>query len=400
MHIIVSKLWQFKLPLTLLAIISFAILVGPMLPVPVQSMLYAVSLTLKELLIFALPFIVFSLILTSIVHLKSGAVKLILLLIPLMCLSNFIATWLAYFGGNYIIQQADLKVVTEMGTKALIPAWNLVLPTWIGTQYAMLAAIVLGLVCSWVKPFTAPCQSVAGVFNKITIFILNRLVIPMLPFMILGFVIKMRYEDILQDIMSNYAYIFSMVALLQTLYIFPWYIILARFKASVWLEYFKNMIPPFITGFSTLSSAATMPLTLIATRKNVHDPDIVNFVIPSTVNFHLVGDCLAMPIFSMALMLMFGFPLPTMSQWLVFSLYYTAARFSAAAIPGGGAIVIWPLLISQFNFNSDMLALIYTLNLVYDPMITAMNIMSNGAFAILFNKIFHWTKKPEVVELS
>lgn len=394
MRVIVKKLWQFKLPLTLLGIILFAVLIGPMLPEEMQRFLYAISLTLKELLVFSLPFIVFSLILTSIVHLKQGAIKLILLLIPLMCLSNFIATWIAYFAGNGILQHATLSVVTELTTKTLVPTWDLVLPSWISTKYAMLIAMGLGLLSS--AYFAETGQKIAGFCNKITVFILNKLVIPLLPLMILGFVIKMQYEDILRELMNNYAYIFSMVALLQVLYVFPWYMVLAKFKTSLWFEYLKNMVPPFITAFSTLSSAATMPFTLIATRKNVHDPDIVNFVIPSTVNFHLVGDCLAMPIFSMALMMSFGFPLPTLSQYLVFSLYYMVARFSAAAIPGGGAIVIWPLLISQFGFTADMLALTHTLNLVFDPMITAMNVMGNGAFAILFSKAYHWHKKPEV----
>lgn len=390
MRIIVNKLWQFKLPLMLVAIILFAVLIGPLLPEAVQSFLYAISLTLKESLIFALPFIVFSLILTSIVHLKQGAIRLILLLIPLMCLSNFIASWLAYFAGNAILQQASISVVTELTTKTLEPTWDLSFPSIISTKYAMLLAMGIGLICSFY--FAAQGQKIATVLNKITVFILNKLVIPLLPLMILGFVIKMQYEDIFTELMSNYAYIFSMIALLQICYIIPWYIVLAKFKSSIWLTYLKNMVPPFITGFSTLSSAASMPFTLIATRKNVHDPDIVNFVIPSTVNFHLIGDCLAMPIFSMALMMSFGYPLPTLSQYFVFSLYYMVARFSAAAIPGGGAIVIWPLLISQFGFTADMLALTHTLNLVFDPMITAMNIMGNGAFAILFNKIYYWTK--------
>lgn len=395
MQIILNKLWQFKLPITLLVIILFAILIGPLLPDALQSLLYAISLSLKELLVFALPFIVFSLMLTSIVHLKQGAIRLILLLIPLMCLSNFISAWLAYFAGNVILKQASITVVTEIAARSLVPTWDLQLPTWISTKYAMIIAMFLGLLSA--AYFVETGQKIANFCNSITVFILNKLVIPLLPLMILGFVIKMQYEDVLTALMQNYAYIFSMVALLQILYIIPWYIVLAKFKTSVWVTYLKNMIPPFITGFSTLSSAASLPFTLIATRKNVHDPDIVNFVIPSTVNFHLVGDCLAMPIFAMALMLSFGYPLPTLSQYLVFSLYYVIARFSAAAIPGGGAIVIWPLLISQFGFTADMLALVHTLNLVFDSMITSMNIMGNGAFAILFNKIYHWSKSSKPV---
>lgn len=390
MRVIMNKLWQFRLPITLLVIILFAILIGPLLPDAVQGVLYAISLTLKELLIFALPFIVFSLLLTSIVHLKQGAIRLILLLVPLMCISNFIAIWIAYFAGKGILQQASISVVTEISARTLEPTWDLSLPIWISTKYAMITSMVFGLLSTAYFPTTG--QRVAHFCNKITVFILNRLVIPLLPLMILGFVVKMQYEDVLTTLMHNYAYIFTMVGVLQILYIFPWYIVLAKFKTKVWVEYLKNMVPPFITGFSTLSSAATMPFTLIATRKNVKDADIVNFVIPSTVNFHLIGDLLAMPIFAMALMISYGYPLPTMSQYLVFSLYYVVARFSAAAIPGGGAIVIWPLLISQFNFTADMLALVHTFNLVFDSMITSMNIMGNGAFAILFNKIYYWSK--------
>lgn len=392
MRIIFNKLWQFKLPLILLAIIVFAIVVGPILPVKVQSFLYALSLTLKEALVFILPFIVFSLILTSIVHQGQGALRLILLLLPLMCFSNFIATIVAYFAGEAILNKASLTLVTNLATKTLMPTWDLEFPTWISTKYAMIFAMGLGLLFS--VYFVDVGQRISNRLHKITVFILNRLVIPLLPFMILGFVVKMQYEDILDTIADNYAYIFSMVALLQILYIFPWYIILAKFKTSIWLNYLKNMIPPFITGFSTLSSAATMPFTLIAARKNLHDPDVADFVIPSTVNIHLIADCLAMPIFAMAIMLSFGYKFPGFGEYLIFSLYYVLARFGAAGIPGGGAIILWPLLISHFGFTSDMLALVYTLNLVFDPMITAMNISANGAFAILFNKLYHCTKKP------
>lgn len=393
MRRIVNKLWQFKLPVMLVAIIIFAAAVGPFMSVQLQSLLYAVSLTLKELLVFVLPFIVFSLIMSSIVHLKQGAVRLILMLIPMICLSNFIAIWIAYFAGDVIVHKAGLAVISEISTRSLMPAWDLILPEWLSCKYAMILAMATGLLSS--AYFSSQGQRVANYLNKITVFILNRLVVPLLPIMILGFVIKMQYDDILEELVHNYAYIFATVALLLVVYVLGLYIVINKFKTKVWVNNLKNMLPPFITAFSTLSSAATMPFTLIATRKNVDNEDIVNFVIPSTVNFHLIGDCLAMPIFSMAIMLSFGYELPTMSEYFIFSIYYTMARFSVAGIPGGGAIVIWPLLKAQFGFTSDMLALVQTLNLMFDPIITAMNVMANGAFAILFNNIYRMGKQPK-----
>ncbi|HSX19806.1 MAG TPA: hypothetical protein VLG38_01625, partial [Gammaproteobacteria bacterium] len=196
MRIIINKLWQFKLPLTLLAIILFAIWVGPLLPDSMQSLLYAISLTLKELLIFSLPFIVFSLLLNSLVHMKQGAIRLIVLLIPLMCISNFIATWIAYFAGDVILHKANLSVVTEIATKELHPTWDLNFPPLVGPLYAILLAVLLGLSTA-IKPlqdsrFVLYVLAIARVCNKITIFILNRIVLPLLPLMILGFVVKMQ----------------------------------------------------------------------------------------------------------------------------------------------------------------------------------------------------------------
>lgn len=394
MRFIINKLWQFKLPVTLISIIALALVVGPHLPVQVQSFLHFLSLTVEKFLLFALPFIIFSLILSSLVHLKGGgALKLVLVLLPLMCLSNYIAIWIAYFAGDVIVRNADLMVLTEISTRNLEPTWHFSFPHWLTAPQAMIAAVIFAFLSS--KYFPRQGQKISQILSKITVFILNKIILPALPLMILGIVIKMQYDGILHDMAQGYAFIFMTVALLQITYIVATYFLINKFKIKDTLTNLKNMFPALITAFSTMSSAITMPLTLIATRKNVHDPDVVNFVIPSTVNFHLIGDCLAMPIFSLAIMYSFGYEFPTFSQYLIFSIYYLLARFSAAGIPGGGALILMPLLDSQFHFTSNMLGLIPTMNLVFDPMITAMNVLANGAFAILFYKTYRNLKNVE-----
>jgi len=392
MRIIINKLWQFKLPLMLVGIILFAAFVGPSLPESVQSCSYAISLSFKEVLLFALPFIVFSLILSSIVHLKSGAFRLIVLVIPLICISNFIAIWVSYAAGLLIIKQASLTVLSNVAERSLAPLWELSLPGWLPTKYAMVLAMVFGLLAARFCPATG--QKIANILNKITAIILTRIIIPFLPLMILGVVFKMQYDGVLGDVVNNYAFIFLAATLVQIVYVVGLYIIINKFNPKVWISQLKNMVPPFITAFSTMSSAATMPLTLIATRKNVHDPDVVNFVIPMTVNFHLIGDLLVMPAFSLAIMSSFGYQLPGIADYFIFSMYYMVARFSVAAIPGGGVFVLWGLLESQFHFTADMLGLVQTINLLFDSMITGFNVLCNGIFAVLFAKIYHfWVGK-------
>ena len=67
-----------------------------------------------------------------------------------------------------------------MATKTLMPTWDLKLPAWLATKYAMLLAMGLGLLSS--AFFAETGQKVAHVLNNITVFILNKLVIPLLSF--------------------------------------------------------------------------------------------------------------------------------------------------------------------------------------------------------------------------
>ena len=65
-----SNIWKFKLPIILVAIITFAVCAGPILPLTAQMFLYSASETFNDLLTFALPFIIFSLIFSSVINLE------------------------------------------------------------------------------------------------------------------------------------------------------------------------------------------------------------------------------------------------------------------------------------------------------------------------------------------
>ncbi|HRE32595.1 MAG TPA: cation:dicarboxylase symporter family transporter, partial [Candidatus Berkiella sp.] len=144
--------------------------------------------------------------------------------------------------------------------------------------------------------------------------------------------------------------------------------------------------PATIAGFSTMSSASAMPLTILATQKNAKHSDFACSIIPITVNVHLIGDCFAIPILAYAILKSYGAPEPLLIQYLIFSGYFVLAKFSVAAVPGGGIFVMLPILESYLGFNSPMLALITALYLLFDPFITAANVLGNGGFATFLDK--------------
>ena len=123
------------------------------------------------------------------------------------------------------------------------------------------------------------------------------------------------------------------------------------------------------------------------------NPDLARSVIPATVNIHLVGDCFAIPIFALAILVSFQGGLPSLEHYALFTFYFVMAKFAVAAVPGGGVLVMLPVLEKYLGFSAPMLSLITALYVIFDPLITAANIMGNGAFAMGFSKLYAKTEK-------
>lgn len=249
----------------------------------------------------------------------------------------------------------------------------------------MLLGIVIGLIFSFIKvpKITNLAQ---GMRHYVTVF-LQKAFIPLLPLYVFGFILKMEYEGTLTILVKNSGHIFGLLCVLTIAYISMLYFIASGFRIRRCFELIRNMIPAGITGFSTMSSAATMPVTLEATEKNTGDEQFADLVIPTTVNIHLLGDALAIPIMALAVLSLSGMPLPTWEDYLLFTLYFCIAKFSVAGIPGGGIIVMLPILQKYLHLTPEMASLMTTIYIVQDPIFTSANVMGNGAFAILVRKI-------------
>jgi Na+/H+-dicarboxylate symporter len=196
-------------------------------------------------------------------------------------------------------------------------------------------------------------------------------------------------------IIKDYAAIFGMVALAQLTYLVLVFFALNDFNLRATLGAMKNFLPAAIAGFSTMSSAAVMPLTIEGAAKNASNKDLARAVVPCTVNIHLLGDCIAIPIFAYAMMKSFAMPEPALFAYVVFVCYFVLAKFSVAAVPGGGIIVMLPILESHLGFTPEMLSLMTALYILFDPVVTCANVLGNGAFSKLIDKIMLKRKRPE-----
>lgn len=381
-----------KLPIILVMMIVLSLIVQPLIPPSAIAFLYAISLTLKSMIGSLLPFIIFGLLFKTAMQLSKKASVLILLLLALVIASNYASTLISY-GVGTLIYHFDFAMHMPSNDSALEPAWIFELPKLIPNNWAMFLGLALGLLSGRFIPKKA--EEISAILEK-GVNTLLKIILCAVPVFIFGFVLKMQHDKVLILLLRNFTLIFACIGIAVFSYVAFLYAAANRFQKDGFFRSIKNMLPAAITGFGSMSSAAAMPLTLIGAEKNAKNKDLARSIIPATVNIHLIGDCFAIPIFAFAVMKNFGMDEPSLIAYLVFAGYFVLAKFSVAAIPGGGILVMLPILESHLGFNAEMLSLITALYILFDPVITSANILGNGAFAMGVSSAV----KEELVEVE
>ncbi len=386
------KFKNFAMPLIFLGALVLSIVAEPVLPGQIKSTLYAVSLTIKEILVFFLPIVIFALVTNSIARLGSRALKYIVIILPLICCSNFCNTMLSYLtfrtflSGNWSLTSAAQSV------EQLNPAFSLHLPTLVSNDIALISGVILGLLFGIVK--RKEVGAIARCLEKISTLFFKCL-IPIMPLFIVGTAIKLQHDGILTTILTRYLPVMATFAITAFGIVMLQLMVLSRMNFSKVAEYIRNLIPALIAAFGSASSVAAMPLSIKAAEKNVDESENADIIIPSTVNIHLVGDCFFIPMVALAVMVSFAKEMPDMGTYLLFALHFVLAKFAVAAVPGGGVLVMIPIMQKNLGLNAEMLGIVTAIYVLFDPIITTCNVAGNGSLAILFDRIVSKKRKTE-----
>ena len=376
-----------SLPVQLIIAILAAFLLSDVFNLEALRFFFSISCSLKEILMGVLPFVIFSYITAAILSMEQRAPWLIFSILALVTLSNAFTVLVSYGVGVSLLPLLTFGNTSSLSAiqDTVTPLFSLHIPEILAPDQSLLLGIVVGLIFSFIKvpAVTTLAQSMR---HYVTVF-LQKAFIPLLPLYVFGFILKMDYEDTLMILIKNSGHIFGLVWIFIVVYLALLYFIVSGFRLSRFFELVRNMLPAGITGFSTMSSAATMPVTLAATEKNMGDDQFADLVIPTTVNIHLMGDALAIPILALAVLSLSGLPLPTFENYLLFVVYFCLAKFSVAGIPGGGIIVMLPILQKYLGLTPEMASLLTTIYIIQDPIFTSANVMGNGAFALLVRKV-------------
>ena len=354
-----------------------------------------ISVCLRESLVFILPFLLFSFIAVALSAIPREGMLFVLGLMAVVFVSNFMNIMISGIVGFCILSGNQSKEIIESSVNFL-PFFELNLPIIASTSHALLAGIAVGFFNS-LYPNKTITFVIETIHSWVMIF-MKKFFVPLLPIFVSGFLLKLFAEGKMTGFVTENSTIYLKVFGFLFCYLSLWLFIAASFKRDRIIEILQNTFPAIVTAFSTMSSAAALPLSLEAAEKNTKDKVLADAVMPLTLNFHMVGDTIIVPILAMLVLLAFNHPLPTIHQFILFGIFFVLNKFAGGGVPSGTIMVTVPVLKQYFGFDDSMTAFIIALYGVIDPIATSGNVAANNFFVIIFQKIRKTIKKTNFLK--
>lgn len=371
---------------TLLVLFSYVI-VASFLPPLTNQILYSISLTIKDALIWIMPLTVGFFIANAVTSFERRAPFFIVLVLIFEACSNFSSVWYAY--GTAHIASGFVSTGEAVALKGNFSAlWHLPFtrPSWWSAEKGSIVGLLLGCVTAFNPKIFLKHLIVNG---KNTIeWILTKVFARLIPVFVLGFAAQMYQTKVLSHVITHYSLLVLWLVSFLVLYIAFLFMIGAGFSMRRALLDAKNLLPAGGTAVLTGCSLSTMPITIAGTAKNLRTPSLAQALIPATTNIQQVGDCIVQAFLCFLIYRHFYGHNPDLSMWMMFSVIFTLARFATAAVLGGAIFIMLPIYEHYLNFNTDMIAVILTLNVVLDPIVTSSNVITNGALCRIFEKVW------------
>lgn len=386
-------------PTKLIGTVLLAIICNSFFSLAMKSFFFSLSLSIKEILMLMIPFVIYSSIFFAFRKLVSGAALFVVLLLSAVVLSNFVGFLIGGTLGYGILERSsDFIMAGTPHSADLVPLWTLSLPTLIANNKALAIAFVLAFLTR--DSEKNPVVTISRKIHKSTDLFLRKFFVPLLPVFIFGFVLKIFNDDVGKQVLVHNIAPLAAIILSIFGYLFILYTAATVLLKKRPLAILKNIAAPAITAFCTMSSAAALPFSIKAAERNTNKKEIADAVIPMTVTIHMIGDAICIPALAFLLLGIFHIPAPDLSGFLVFAFFFVMMKFSGAGIPGGSILIMIPVLENHLGFTAEMSGLITIIYMLLDPVATCGNVVGNNIFVILFSKLYSALKPKLEKEVS
>lgn len=146
------------------------------------------------------------------------------------------------------------------------------------------------------------------------------------------------------------------------------------------IRFFQGVMEPAMVAFTSTSSAGTLPVSIMATEKNLGvNRRISSFVLPLGATINMDGTALYQGICAVFIAQVYGIDLG-MPQYLIIVLTATLGSLGTAGVPGAGLIML-SLVLTSVGLPLEGVAIIAGIDRILDMARTAVNVVGDCAVA-------------------
>lgn len=367
--------------------IALGIGLGQFLPESISRIFATFNGLFDQILKFVIPLIIVGLIVPAIAKLGDKAGRLLLYTVAIAYGSTLFAGFSSYFASMTIfpgLLDTQSAADIQESSKVLTPYFQLQIPPLFDVMSALVLAFLVGIGLARINKSTL--SAAADDFENIITFLIERMIIPLLPVFIFGIFLDMTYTGKVGMILHVFITIIGVIFAIHILLLLIQFLIAGIIGRKNPFKLLMTMIPAYFTALGTQSSAATIPVTLAQAKKAGVSEEIANFVIPLCATIHLSGSTLKIVACVVALMIMQGMPIDFM-QLAGFICMLGVTMIAAPGVPGGAIMAAIGIISSMLGFDLENQALMISLYIAMDSFGTACNVTGDGAIAVVINAL-------------
>lgn len=375
-----------KLILRLLAGILVGILIGLVAPEAITRVFITAKVILGSFIGFLIPLIILFFIASGISDLGKASGRLLGSAIGLAYSSTILAGILAFLVGVIVIPMLTSPGAAVPDETTLAPYFEMEIDPMMGVITALATAFVLGIGIAHTGGTTLKAFVDEG--KRIIELTIRYIVLPILPVYIGCIFAEMAAEEMVFATLRIFAAVLAIVILTHWVWLFIQFIVAGSLTGKSPMRLLKNMLPAYFTAIGTMSSAATIPVTLRSARRNGSRDSIVDFGIPLCAAIHLSGSMITIVLCSLAVMtLNLNLDLPSLGQMLPAILLLGLIMIAAPGVPGGAIMAALGVLTTVLGFGEAAVGLMIALYMAQDSFGTAANVTGDGAINVVLNRI-------------
>lgn len=387
-----KRFGEFGLILQLLLGIAAGVIVGLYAGTGVMEVVVSLKYVLGQFIFYTVPLVIIAFIAPAIVRLGRNASSMLFTGVGFAYLSAAGAATMAAIAGYIIIPH--LSIATKVDALHELPEvlFQLNIPPVMSVMTALVSALVFGLATVWTKAETF--ERIFNDFEKIMMQVVSRIIIPILPFFIATTFAGLAYEGTLTKQLPVFLKVVLIVILGHFIWLTVLYTIAGLISKRNPIEVLRHYPPAYLTAVGTMSSAATLPVSLeCAARSKVLSKSVVEFMVPLGATVHLCGSVLTETFFAMTISMMLYGTLPSVGTMCLFIALFGIFAIGAPGVPGGTVMASLGIVVGVLQFDPAGVALLLAIFALQDSFGTACNVTGDGALALMLEGIFNKDKK-------